>query len=155
MGKERTMKDNSRMGTNTLLDDPGLPSESGFLEISEDMAQALHRLLNPLWGWRGNPMSLPSFLAARNALWGWFRAGRLRIRREADVDVLGVVAHYRLLRVEDSGGVRFAIEADRERYFADDRDDCTEEMACHLKWYYLLYCSPGEEEDAGEMEQAS
>jgi hypothetical protein len=149
------MKDTHRTGTNTLEDDPGLPSESGFLEISADMAQSLHRLLNPLRGWGSHPMSLPSFVAARNALWGWFQAGRLRICREGDIDVLGVVEEYGLLRVPTDDGVRYAIEAaGGERYFPNDWDEGTEEMACHLKWHYLLYAEPGgmEGDDGTEQE---
>jgi hypothetical protein len=151
-----TMKDNYRTGSDTLQDDPGQPSESGFLEISEDMAQALHRLLTPLWYIEGSyPMRLPSFVAARNALWGWFRAGRLRICREGDADVLGVVEKHRLLRVPGSDGVRFAMEADGKRYYADDEDLGTEEMASHLKWHYLLYRKPGEMGGADETQRES
>jgi hypothetical protein len=100
-------------------------------------------------------MSLPSLVAARNALWGWFRAGQLRIRREGDTDVLGVVDDYRLIRVSDCHGVRYAIETPGgKRYYPHEEDD-PEEMASHLKWHYLLYAKPDDSDGVGEAEQES
>jgi hypothetical protein len=51
---------------------------------------------------------------------------------------------------------RYAIgAADRERYPADDEDEGTEELACLLKLYYLLFSEPGELEGAEQAEQES
>jgi hypothetical protein len=121
------------------------------IEVPEEVAQALHRILSRLWNWPNqHPFSHSSFVEARDALWYWFRTGRLRVCRDGNADVLGVVENYRLLRIREGEVVRFAIEVSNgERCYQDDVDDAIEEMACILNWHYLLFCEPEDPSAAG------
>jgi hypothetical protein len=122
-------------------------SSAGVVEIPEDVAQALHRILNCLWE---KDHLASSTVEARDALWYWFRTGRLRICRLDDADVLGVVEEYKLLRVVAGGVVQYAVEAEGgKRYYQSEEEDF-QEMACHLKWYYLFFYEPEDPQAAGE-----
>lgn len=120
----------------------------GAVEIPEEVAQAVHRLLMPLWLGGDDPQNSAGCVEARDALWHWFRTGRLRVCRSGDADVLGVVGKYKLLRVPAGSGVRFAIEGSGgKRYYQDEED--IEEMACILNWHYLLFEKPDDPDAAG------
>lgn len=143
MGNESTEKANRACENGTGFDAPG-----GVVEVPADVAQAVHRLLMPLWLGGDDPHISCGCVEARDALWHWFRTGRLRVCRSGDADVLGVVGEYRLLRVPAGGGVRFAIEeGGGERYYQDEED--IEEMACILNWHYLLFVKPDDPDAAG------
>ena len=122
--------------------DAGHGSERQAVELPAEMAQAIHRILC-----RQMVADSDMLAEARDSLWHCFRTGRLRICRDGNNDVLGIVDHYRLLRIVEGEETRFAIETEKgERYF--DGEDA-EEMACHLNWYYLLFWEPDDIDAAG------
>lgn len=143
-------RDSSTNGEGLIEDTVGVDSSDDAVEIPEEVAQALHRLLSRLWGGQDYPFSLSSFIGARDSLWYWFRTGRLRICRSGDADVLGVVGEYKLLRVATGDDVRYAIEVSGGKRHYQSREDDFQEMACILSWHYLFFNKPDEPKAAGD-----
>lgn len=144
------MNDDSNATTKPIGESTAqLDASRRAIDVPEEVAQALHRILSRLWNWPNeHPFRLSSFVEARDALWYWFRTGRLRVCRDGNADVLGVVEKYRLIRIPEGDVVRFAIEVSSgERCYQDDDD--IEEMACILNWHYLLFREPEDPSAAG------